>query len=200
MKKMLLIILFMTACLAAVCQKDNRSKKRTTGFTISLPWATNYQFYHQERNKDSSLSGFVGIGLAFFTKAGENKLSFNTGLTADLPVPMGPVDIRHDGDFAQIGALFFEPLFHRTIVNKINVIGGINYTAYLYRFTHFATATQYKKTDHTIGLTVGAEYIFKRSFAVAAFYRPALFSLDHKSYKHLLGLDLRFDINIWKKS
>jgi hypothetical protein len=199
MKKSLLFIFFILTSYSVFCQNNKDSKRKKSGLTISLPYLNNYKFYHHEKNKDSSISGFAGIGFAFFTKTGKMKFSINCGATTDSPYPIGPVNIKPDGDYVRISSIFFEPVFHQNIIKKVNFIYGVNFTAYRYRFTNFNTGIQYKKSDKTVGITTGVEYVFKEKFSIAALYKPSVISFDHKSYKHLLILDFRFDINIRDK-
>ena len=70
---------------------------------------------------------------------------------------------------------------------------------YHYNITSDASLLNIDKTDYTLGLTTGLEYMFSKTFSIAMFYRPALYSFDIKSYKRTLSLDARFDIRFWNK-
>lgn len=194
MKRATTLFTFFCISISAICQQ------KKNGLTISLPYVNNYQFYHYEKTKDSSLSGFVGFSLGYFSMIGKNRLSLNVGLTADLLAPIGPIDIKYEGEQVWMRGKYAELLFHHRLFNKFHTVYGINFLTLTYRFANFDTGLDYQKNDRSIGLTAGAEYQFTRNFSVAALYKPGLLSFDHNSYKHLISLDFRFDINFRKNS
>jgi hypothetical protein len=58
----------------------------------------------------------------------------------------------------------------------------------------------YKKTDQTLGLSIGVEYRFNNYFSVAGMYRPNLISLEtDEKYRHLINIELRIDLDFKKK-
>jgi hypothetical protein len=188
------LIVFVSS--AVFGQESNQS----FGLTLSFPWANNYSFYAYDLKKTDSKSGFMGAGISFFYKEGKHKFSLNTGVTADIFAPLGPIDYAHEGTRSHISSRFAEILYHRNIFNRINLIGGIHVMNYHFRFISYVdTLPSYTQDDQVLGLTAGAEYQFGRNFYLAIIYRPSLIAFDERHYRHLLSLDARFDINIWKK-
>ncbi|MEP7372412.1 MAG: hypothetical protein ABI675_03415 [Chitinophagaceae bacterium] len=185
---------------AVVGQDQAKLKPEIWGVTVSLPYMNSYKYFDYDVNKGATKSGFGGLGLALFYKSGRNKVSLNYGLTADLPAPVGPIDFGHEGTRSQIGSRIVDFIYHRNIFKKVYVISGINLTKYKYNFLSYVdTIPSYNKHDNSFGLLMGAEYVFEKTFSMAALYRPAISSQDVRKYKHLLTLDFRFDINIRKK-
>ena len=200
MRQFLLLSIILTFPLLSKSQ-DNSKQTRSIGVTASLPWVNNYTYYDYDLRKSLSKSGFIGLGASGFYKTGKNKLSLNVGFTGDLPVPMGPFDYGHEGTRTNILCAFFEGLYHRNLIAKWGIIAGLNYVKYRFVFTSYVdTLPSYSTFDKTIGLTIGSEYRFSRVFSVALLYRPTIFSLDLKQYRHLISLDARFDINVWRRN
>jgi hypothetical protein len=180
--------------------QDNQKQLRSIGITASLPWVNNYSYYNYNQGQSSSKSGFIGIGASLFYKTGKNKLSLNFGLTGDLPAPMGPFTYGKVGTRTNILATFREMLYHRKAVGKFSIIAGMNYVKYRFNFTSYEDSLpSYSIFDKTIGITSGCEYRFSKIFSLALLYRPTIISLDFKRYRHLISLDARFDIYLWKQ-
>jgi hypothetical protein len=180
--------------------QDNFTKKASAGLTISCPWINNYSFYDYDLKKSSSKSGFTGLGASIFYKTGKNKISLNFGFTGDLPAPVGAFDYGHEGTRTNIGSIIMEVLYHQKVYHKLNIIAGLNAVNYRFNFTSYVDSIpSYIKRNKTIGLTIGTEYLFSRNFALSLFYRPALVMPGTKQYRHVISLDARFDINIWRR-
>ena len=200
MKLSLIFNLILIFSLAAFGQENSKTQAKVLGVTISLPYINSYRYYDYGKNNERIKSGFGGIGLACFYKTGKNKISLNYGVTADLPAPLGPIDFGHEGTRSQISAGFIDIIYHHNLLKGLNVVAGFNVVKYKYKFISYVdTIPWYNRHDNTPGLSIGAEYIFKKSFSIAAFYRPAIISFDTKQYLHLLSLDFRFDVNIWRR-
>jgi len=170
------------------------------GITASLPWVNNYSYYDYDQKNSSSRSGFVGLGASVFYKTSKNKFSLNFGFTGDLPAPMGTFDYRKEGTRTNILSNFWEGLYHRRLLDKLKVITGFNYVKYRFNFSSYVnTLPSYSTSDRTLGITAGSEYQFSKTFSVALLYRPTIISLDLKQYRHVISLDARFDIDVWRR-
>lgn len=181
-------------------QKGISPKTKIWGATVSLPYANAYRHYDYGINAAASKAGFIGFGMALFYKPGKNKISLNYGLTSDMPAPFGPIDFGHEGTRSQIEARFIDLFFHKYLFYKLYFIGGINTVRYKYQLISYVDSIPgYEKHDDSFGLSTGLEFAVKKNFSIAALYRPALVSQDIRQYKHVLGLDFRFAINILKK-
>jgi hypothetical protein len=101
----------------------------------------------------------------------------------------------------QIFAAFLEGTWHKRIHPRINLIGGMHYMEHHYSYWKTDSATMDSFTDFTGGLTAGAEYLFgRKNFSLALFYRPGLITFTGtKKYRHVISLDARIDINIFRK-
>jgi hypothetical protein len=181
--------------------QDRQKQTKAIGVTASLPWVNNYSYYDYDLNHSSSKSGFVGLGASAFYKTGKSKFSLNFGFTGDLPAPIGAFDYGKEGTRTNILSNFWEGLYQRNLFERANIIAGINYVKYRFNFTSYVdTLPSYSIFDKTIGLTIGSEYRFSKTFSVALFYRPTIIPLDEEHYRHLLSLDARFDINLWRRN
>jgi hypothetical protein len=204
MKKIAILILFCLPGIVCLAQKkrrtgSNTSYTRSAGMTFSLPWTNAYALHNYETGQPDTKAGFFGIGLSFYYKKDNHKYSLNTGFTGDLPAPMGPIDFGKEGTRYTIKSGFVEMNFHQALWKRLGVIGGVNYVNYQYYFIDYDNEIQFTKHDPTMGLTTGLEYISRKSFALALFYRPSLVSFRTKQYYHLISLDVRFDFAAWKK-
>jgi hypothetical protein len=198
MKEVLLLSLTISVCVLTLAQDDYKHSK-TFGLTASLPWVNNYSYYDYELDKPVSKSGFGGLGGAWFYISGKNKFSLNFGATVDLPVPIGPFDYGRQGTRTSVLSMFWELIYHRNMIGRLDLITGMNNVAYRFNFTSYVdTVASYYMSDKTIGVTLGMEYRVYRNCYLAAFYRPAIVSLKRKQYWHLLSLDARFDLNLNK--
>jgi len=199
MRRFLLLSIILTLPFLSKSQ-DHSKQAKSIGVTASLPWINSYVYYDYTIRKSSSKSGFVGLGASGFYKVAKNKFSLNGGFTGDLPAPVAAFDYGHEGTRTNILCTFFEGLYHRNLIAKWNIIAGLNYVKYCFGFTSYVdTLPSYSTFDKTLGITIGSEYRFGRTFSVALFYRPAIVSLDLKQYMHLISLDARFDINVWRQ-
>lgn len=191
---LLVIICLLTAISSAAQQPDKKA-----GITISLPYVNSYRYHDYGKNIDTVKSGFGGIGVGTFYRNQKNKFTLNSSVTADLPAPIGPIDYGHEGTRHSISALFIDLVYHRQLYKGLHSVAGINNVWYNYHLLSYEdTIPSFKKRDHSIGISIGAEYKFRRSFSIAALYRPSLTTDAGKQYRHLLTLDFRFDITIWK--
>jgi len=174
---------------------------QSTGITLSLPWVNNYSYHNYESKRSATKSGFVGLGASAFYKTGKHKFSLNFAITGDLPVPIGAFDYGKEGSRSNIHGELWELIYHRSIFNKVNLIGGINIVKYRYSFTSYVNQPVlfYSIDDKTTGLTLGAEYLYARNSMIAVFYRPAILSAGKKEYRHLISADARFDIHFWRR-
>jgi hypothetical protein len=167
---------------------------------FSLPWINSFSYYDYDKAAGASKSGFAGYGFGIFYKQDKNKFSLNAAFVADLPFALGAIDYVPEGIRTSISTQFAEALFQRRVYKKVGVIAGVNFTGYYFQYISYVTGyPSYDRHDQSAGITLGTEYMFTKNISLAAIYRPALFSFDTKHYRHLLSLDARFDINLWKK-
>lgn len=199
--RQLLILSFVLTIPFLSKSQDAQGLPRAVGVTLSLPWINSYSYYDYDLQQSSSKSGFVGLGASAFYKTAKSKLSLNFGFTGDLPVPLGAFDYGKEGTRTNILSSFWEGLYHRNLFGRVNLVGGLNYVKYRFNFTSYVdTLPSYSTFDKTIGLTVGSEYRFSKNSSIALLYRPTIISLDRKGYRHLISLDARFDINLWRRN
>src|SRR5262245_40193022 len=107
-------ILVFACCWLSVLYTIGQEKKehdKTVGVTISLPYFNNYCYYDYDRAHTTGKSGFMGFGLAIYYKQDKNKFSLNTGLTGDLPAPMGPICYANEGTRSMVTSLFADLLY-----------------------------------------------------------------------------------------
>ena len=198
--KTFLILFGLTLPMLSASQ-DKSTQQKAGGFTASFPWINNYSYYDYDLKKPASKSGFVGLGAGVYFKKNNYKFSVNTGITGDLPVPIGAFDYGKEGTRTNIFSHYWEVGFHRNLAGRINIIAGFNHIKYRFRFTSYIDSLpSYSVTDRTIGLTFGGEWLARKHSSIALVYRPTIFSLGNKQYRHLVSIDCRFDINIWTRN
>lgn len=196
--KQLLVSLLLVSSMPAIGQID--LPKKAFGVTISFPWVNNMVHYNYHLNTIDGKTGFGGFSGSLFYKTQKEKISLSIGLMGTVPVPMGPYD--HDNiNYTEVFVNFIEGTFHKRVWPRINLIGGFNYMEWDYSYFKDDTES-YFYSDFTGGLTTGAEYLFGRNnFSLALFYRPALVNFDGlgSKYRHVISLDARIDINIFRR-
>ncbi len=193
------LLIFLTIPIFARSQ-NRQEPLKSIGLTASLPWINNYCYYNYDQKKSALVTGFTGLGAAVFYNAGKNKISLNIGFTGDLPAPMGAFDYGKQGTRTNIGSAFGEMIYQRNLIGRISVIAGLNYVQYRFSFTSYVNnLPSYSTLDGTWGMTMGSAYRFTKIFSLALLYRPTLISPDKKQYRHLISLDARFDITLWRQ-
>lgn len=201
MRPFLTLVLFSllpAISLAQTLLKSTRFTK-SAGVTLSLPWVNGYSYHDYETGKDSAKGGFMGLGISFYYKHKKSKLSLNCGVTGDAPAPIGPIDYGKTGTRSTTSSLFVETNFHHPIYKWLHGIAGVNFVNYRYYFIDYDNDLTFTRYDPSMGLTAGLEYVSKGAFSLALFYRPALVGFKTKQYWHLISLDARFDLPIWRK-
>jgi hypothetical protein len=178
---------------------DNTTYTRSLGVTPNLPWCNMYSHYNYETGRSNTKAGFVGLGLSFYYKQNKSKYSLNTGFTGDLPAPIGPISFGKTGTRYAISSAFVETNFHHAIYKGLWGIAGVNYVNYRYYFIDYDNDREFTRHDPTMGLTAGLEYVTKWNIGLAIIYRPALVAFRTKQYWHLLSVDLRMDLPVWRK-
>jgi hypothetical protein len=196
MRPLLLLSLFMLSINAF---SQRRIPKNSFGVTASLPWINNFAYYHYDKGKPSSQSGFSGISASAYYKDLDQKISLSLGIIGSIPVPFGPYDFAKK-NVTQVHGTYIEGTYHRRIHPRINLIGGLHYMEHAYTYWTDSVSNEYLQ-DFTGGLTAGAEYLFgRKNFSLALFYRPSLITFTGtRNYRHVISLDARFDINIFRK-
>jgi hypothetical protein len=195
MKKLfsLLISLF---CFSVINAQTNITRK-SAGITISLPLINSASFYKYSIDgggKNSNQTGYLGAGFAFFYKKGQNKFSlgyenpsFNKSLFA---LKGGNPNINTD---------VFEAAIHHKFSSQFALVGGLNYTIYRFHlYTDIPPFPKVDKSDATIGLTAGIEFLPSESVSAIATYRPSVFSFGKKNYRAVFSFGVMYDINFWK--
>jgi hypothetical protein len=197
MRPLLLLALLM---LSLNVMSQRRSYKSAIGATLSFPWINNFAYYDYNLAKPYSKSGFVGLGASAFYKDNKQKVSLSLGLLGTLPVPMGPYDVERN-NYTQVFSVFLEGTYHKRVFPRINLIGGMHYMEHEYSYWKTDSTASDNFTDFTGGLTAGAEYLFgRKNFSLALFYRPGLITFTGtRKYRHVISLDARFDINVFRK-
>jgi hypothetical protein len=197
MRPLLLLFLLMLS-LNAMSQR--RIPKSAFGVTASFPWINNFAYYDYHLVRSSSKSGFSGLSASAFYKDNKQKINFALGALGVIPVPFGPYDVVRN-DYTQIYSVFLEGTYHRRIHPRINLIAGMHYMEYGYSYWKTDSTDYTSYTDFIGGLTAGAEYLFgRKNFSLALFYRPSLITFTGtKKYRHVISLDARIDINIFRK-
>ena len=190
MKYIIAPLLFLLLHNTLIAQRSNNNA--TIGMTISLPFFNNYRYYEYVSNSSVTQSGLMGLGFALFYKHNRIKYSLNGASTILFN---GNTFAKGDGS-EDIAVKYLEGLVHYTFYKKMNVIGGVNLSNYHYEASSIMPDNSFfiNKNDLTIGFTTGIEYMFSKTFSLAAYYRPSLYSDGVKSYKRTLSLDARFDI------
>lgn len=197
MRPLLLLILLMLS-LSAISQR--RLPKSAIGATLSFPWINNFAYYDYHLAKPAFKSGFTGISASAFYKDNRQKVSLSLGILGTIPVPFGPYDVVRN-NYTQVFAAFLEGTYHKRIHPRINLIVGMHYMEHEYSYWK-TDSTEYDFfTDFSGGLTAGAEYLFgRKNFSLALFYRPGLITFTGtRKYRHVISLDARIDINVFRK-
>lgn len=197
MRPLLLLALLMLS-LNAISQR--RPYKSAIGATISFPWINNFAYYDYHLAKPAFKSGFTGISASAFYKDNKQKINLSLGGLGAIPVPFGPYDVVRD-DYKQVFSVFLEGTYHKRIFPRINLIAGMHYMEHEYSYWKPDSTDYDSFTDFTGGLTAGAEYLFgRKNFSLALFYRPSLITFTGtRKYRHVISLDARIDINIFRK-
>lgn len=183
-------------------QTDTIKHNSNYGITFSLPWVNYYNYidYHQKASKRTF--GFFGLGLSGYYKTDTYKNAVNISITEDLSTPLGINNFTNKELKSSIGCIYFEILHHRMIYGDLNFVGGFNITNYTYRLaSKIDSISSYKKSDQTLGASVGLEYRFNKYYSVAGMYRPAIasFETDGK-YRHLINFEFRIDLDFKKRN
>jgi opacity protein-like surface antigen len=181
----LLISLFCLSITNAQSTKPNKS----AGITISLPLINQTSFYDYSAEKLTNQSGYLGGGMALFYKKNQNK--FTIGYEHPSISKRGSSNINTN---------IFEAIIHHKIFEQVAISAGLNYTIYKFHVSRdFPSLIKIDKSDATIGLTAGAEFLPSKSTSVVVTYRPSMFSFDKKSYRAVLSFAFRSDLNFWGK-
>ncbi len=202
-----LIKLFVSICfifcflLPLSAQTEGSGNNSYYGVTFSFPWVNYYNYVDYYKNQSKRTFGFFGLGISGYYKKELKKVSVNLSITEDLSSPVGLSNFSKKDFKTSIGCSYFEILFHKPIVENLNIIAGGNITNYNYRLSSTVdSVSSYKKSDQTLGLSVGVEYRFNKYYSVAGMYRPALasFEADNK-YRHLINFEFRIDLDFKRK-
>ena len=177
---------------------QSSKKSGSFGITLSLP-ILNYSYYSFTESKGKE--GLFGIGGAVYYKHNRFKYSINGAIETSNFLQFFASDV---GNYINMN--FIEGLIHYNLYKRLNIIGGVNCSTYDFVSGGMGidspTVSPYSNhviNDRTIGLTFGTELACTQHFSIAAFYRPSIISLDSKSFKQMFSLDLRFDINLWRR-
>ena len=167
----------------------------SVGVSIELPFLSNGISYDYSDNKEHSQTGYLGGGICLFYRKNKNKFFVNyehPSLKKNLFPPKG--------GSADFNTNIAEFTIHHTLHRSFALIGGINYATYRFHsYNDVQPIREIDKSDATVGLTTGAEYLPAQATAIGFTYRPSLISFGSKSYRHILSLFFRYDINFWKK-
>ena len=192
------ILIFLLPCQA---QTEESKSNSNYGVTFSLPWVNYYNYVDYYQNKSKRTFGFFGLGISGYYKSGKHKTSVNYSMTEDLASPIGSNNSSKKDLRTNIGCSYFEIIYHRSIYENINFVGGFNITNYTFRLSSaIDSVPSYKRSDQTLGLSLGLEYRFNKYYSVAVIYRPVLASFETDSkYRHLINFEFRIDLDFKKK-
>jgi hypothetical protein len=197
------IILFFSLSLLLPCHAQTEPVKDNSnvGITLSFPWINYYQYIDYDKKKTNRSFGFFGLGISGYYKKGKDKFSFNVSNTEDLSSPISTNKYSTTEIQTSIGCTYFELIYHKPIREELFAVAGLNFTNYNFRIeSTLDSIKSYKKTDQTLGLSIGLEYRFNNYFSVAGMYRPALASFEtDEKYRHLINIELRIDLDFKKK-
>ncbi|MBA3971414.1 MAG: outer membrane beta-barrel protein [Bacteroidetes bacterium] len=170
------------------------------GVTFSFPWMNHYRYVNYYKKEQAKTFGFFGLGFSGYYKKNIHKVSLNISLTEDLSSPIAAINFDKKDITTNIGNTYFELIYHRPLIDDVNLIAGMNFTNYVFRVTSMIDSiSSYKKIDQTLGFSLGLEYRFNYYYSVAGVYRPAFasFETDGK-YRHLINIELRIDLDFKK--
>lgn len=197
MKPFLFFLLALTG--ASMGWSQEASPQQSIGLTVSFPWVNNYVYRNYELQRSASKSGFAGFGASVYFLGNKHKYSLHGSFNGSSPVPVGPIDFGKEGTRTTIMASVLEGIWHKKVFGNVNLVSGINYMKYRFEFISYVdTLPSYTVRDRSIGLTVGGEYRIHHRVAVGIFYRPSVIAFDEKQYRHLITLDARFDLRLFK--
>ncbi len=198
-----LIILYFSLILLLPCRAQTQSEAKNSkyGITFSFPWINYYEYIDYDKKKTNSKFGFFGIGISGYYKTGKNKLSINFSNSEDLSSPISTNKYSTKEIQTSIGCSYFEMIYHKALTNEFYFVSGFNFMNYNFRVeSTLDSIKSYKKTDQTLGLSIGVEYRFNNYFSVAGMYRPNLISFEtDEKYRHLINIELRIDLDFKKK-
>lgn len=203
MTKLLVSIFFVFGfLLPGHAQTESATSNSNYGITFSFPWVNYYNYVDYHKAQSNRTFGFFGLGLSGYYKKDSKKISVNFSFTEDLSSPIAKTNFSKKDFKTSIGCSYFEILFHKGFAENFNFVGGGNITSYNYRLTsNVDSVSSYKKSDQTIGLSIGVEYRFNKHYSVAAMYRPALASFEtDEKYRHLINFEFRIDLDFKKKN
>lgn len=186
------------------CNSQTEAVKSNSnyGITFSFPWINYYNYVDYHKNQSQRTFGFFGLGFSGYYKQEAKKISVNLSFTEDLSSPLGAASFSNNDFKTSIGCSYFEIIYHHPVYENINFVGGFNITNYNFRLASKTdSVSSYKKTDQTLGCSVGLEYRFNKLYSVATMYRPAFasFETDGK-YRHLINFEFRIDLDFKKKN
>ena len=193
------ILIFLLPCKAQTEEVESNSNY---GITFSFPWINYYNYINYHKNTSERTFGFFGLGFSGYYKKEATKISVNYSFTEDLSSPLGGTHFTNKDLKTSISCSYFEIIYHYTIYENVNFVGGFNITNYNFRLaSKLDSVSSFKRNNQTIGVSAGLEYRFNNYYSVAAMYRPALasFETDGK-YRHLINLEFRIDLDFKKKN
>ncbi len=200
--KSILTLFFLVAILGPCRSQTEMAKKSGNyGVTLSFPWVNQYRYVDYQLNENKSTFGFFGLGISGFYKNGKHKASVNLSIAEALASP-AKINSASEKDLnTSIECSYLELIYHRTVRENVSVIGGFNLNNYKFRLTSkLNDVASYHKTDQTLGASLGIEYRFSKFYSVAGVYRPALASFEaDETYRHLINLEFRVDLNFKEK-
>ncbi len=200
MKPILVLLLSFLFLLPCSSQTEAVKSNSNYGITFSFPWINYYNYVDYYQKKSKKTFGFFGLGFSTYYKKGLKKISLNVSTTEDLSSPIG-INYSKKDIKTSIGTTYYELILNRPLNDNINVVGGLNFTNYVFRVSSTVdNISSYKKRDQTLGISLGLEYRFNNYFSVAAMYRPALASFETDGrYRHLINIELRIDFDFKRR-
>lgn len=183
-----LLFLLITLFCFSIINAQSTKPTESAGITISLPLINQASFYDYSAEKLTNQYGSLGAGMGLFYKKNQNK--FTIGYEHPSLSERG---------HSTINTNIFEAIIHHQIFEQVAAIAGLHYTVYKFHLsTDYPPFTKIDKSDATIGLTAGAEFLPSKSTSFVVIYRPSLLSFDKKSYRAVFSFGFKYDINFWK--
>ncbi len=202
MKYLITLFFIFVFLLPSLAQTEKVKSNSNYGITLSFPWINYYYYVNYYKNKSERTFGFFGLGLSGYYKKDLTKISFNASITEDLSSPLGSINFSKKELKTSIACSYYELIYHHPVYEDLNFVGGFNFTNYNFRVAStIDSVSSYKKSDQTLGLSLGIEYRFSKYYSIAAMYRPALASFETDiKYRHLINFEFRIDLDFKKKN
>jgi hypothetical protein len=195
--KLFLITILLTIVTVVATAQDSMFRRNSLGISVALPWANNYAYFNHSLKQSERKCGFGGLEASLFYKLQKTKVAVVAGATSDLPAPIGPIDFAKEGTRTSIAAVYVEAVYQRNLYRRLNLVAGANLVNYRFNFISYIDSVRgYHRNDKCIGITAGIKYYVLEFVELGIYYRPSLYSLSAKQYRHLISISAQLDIKL----